>query len=91
MTATTAGFDPAVSTPRGDFWQFAAAPFAARANYGLLRVNPGAAVTIPVTITPKAQPGSLVRGTLFIDAFADSASFVSASETGALPYEYTVG
>jgi len=90
MTATAAEFDPAVSTPQGDFWQFAVAPLAAHAHYSLLRVNPGRAVTIPVTITPTGTAGSVVHGTLFVDDFVDSMSFLSGSELAALSYQYTI-
>jgi hypothetical protein len=90
MTATADEFDPAVSTPQGDFWRFAVAPLAAQANYSLLRLNAGQTVKIPVTMTPTAPSGSVVRGTLFIDDFVDSMSFLSGGEIAALPYQYAV-
>jgi hypothetical protein len=90
MTATVGAFDPAVSTPQGDFWRFAVTPLAPRANYSLLRLNPGQTVKIPVTMTPAAPSGSVVSGTLYVDDFVDSVSFLSGSEIAALPYRYTV-
>jgi hypothetical protein len=90
MTATADEFDSAVSTPQGDFWRFAVTPLAAHANYSLLRLNPGQTVKVPVTMTPTAPSGSVVQGTLFIDDFVDSVSFLSGSEIAALPYQYTV-
>jgi hypothetical protein len=90
MTATADEFDPAVSTPQGDFWRFAVTPLAPRATYSLLRLNPGQTVKIPVTMTPTAPSGSVVSGTLYVDDFADSLSFLSGSEIAALPYQYRV-
>jgi hypothetical protein len=90
MTVAADEFDPAVSTPQGDFWRFAVAPLAPLATYSLLRLNPGQTVKIQVTMTPAAPSGSVVSGTLYVDDFADSLSFVSGSEIAALPYQYTV-
>jgi subtilase family protein len=90
MTAAADEFDPAVSTPQGDFWRFAVTPLAPRATYSLLRLNPGQTVKIPVTMTPTAPSGSVVSGTLYVDDFTESMSFLSGSEIAALPYRYTV-
>jgi hypothetical protein len=98
LTATTAGFDPAVSSPTGDLWLGStnlATPFTPYV------VNPGQSVSIPVTMTPAGNPGSTVTGTIHI---ADS-SFVSTdlsfhevfgssaegSDVAAFPYSYTIG
>ena len=98
MTATTAGFDPAVSSPTGDLWLGSAN---AAATFTPYVVNPGQSVTIPVTITPSGAAGATVSGTLYI---ADS-SFISpdlnfddepgftpeGSDVAAFPYSYTIG
>ena len=98
MTATTAGFDPAVSSPTGDLWLGSTNPATPFTPYV---VNPGQSVSIPVTITPTGKSGSTVTGTLYI---ADS-SFVSTdlsfdevagnspegSDVAAFPYSYTIG
>jgi len=98
LTATTAGFDPAVSSPTGDLWLGSANPATPFTPYV---VNPGQSVSIPVTITPTGNPGSTVTGTLYV---ADS-SFISTdlsfddvagyspegSDVAAFPYSYTVG
>ena len=55
MTATTAGFDPAVSSPTGDLWL---GSINAAATFTPYVVNPGQSVTIPVTITPSGAAGS---------------------------------
>jgi subtilisin family serine protease len=98
MTATTAAFDPTVSSPTGDLWLGStnlAAPFTPYV------VNPGQSVSIPVTFTPKGHPGTKVTGTLYL---SDS-SFISAdvsfddvfgyspegSDVAAFPYSYTIG
>jgi hypothetical protein len=98
MTATTAGFDSAVSSPTGDLWLGSTN---AAATFTPYVVNPGQSVTIPVTITPSGKSGATVSGTLYI---ADS-SFISpdlnfddqpgstpeGSDVAAFPYSYTIG
>jgi hypothetical protein len=47
-----------------------------------------------VTITPSGKAGSVVRGTLYVDALAGGLlpiGQVSGVELAALPYEYTIG
>lgn len=99
MTATTAAFDPAVSSPTGDIWKTAVDPTAGGTPY---LVEPGHTVTIPVTITPQGPAGTTVSGTLYVDDYsainqqaAESLSNAgvivpSGSELAALPYTYTV-
>jgi hypothetical protein len=98
MTATTAGFDPAVTSPTGDLWLASISPATPFTPYV---VDPGQSVTIPVTITPHGSKGSTVTGTLYL---ADS-SFISTdlsfdgvagntpegSDVAAFPYSYTIG
>jgi hypothetical protein len=52
-------------------------------------VAPGESVTITVTITPAGEPGTVVRGHLYIDTF----SFITLTgdELIDLPYAYTIG
>ncbi len=98
LTATTAGFDPAVSSPTGDLWLGSTDPATPFTPYV---VNPGQSVSIPVTITPAGNAGSTVAGTLYL---ADS-SFMSTdlsfnempgfspegSDVAAFSYSYTIG
>jgi hypothetical protein len=98
MTATTAGFDSAASSPTGDLWLGSGN---ASATFTPYVVNPGQSVTIPVTFTPAGTAGSTVTGTLYI---SDS-SFISpdlnfddqpgntpeGSDVAAFPYSYTIG
>ncbi len=98
MTATTAGFDPAVSSPTGDLWLGSTN---AAATFTPYVVKPGQSVTIPVTITPSGAAGATVSGTLYV---ADS-SFISpelnfddepgftpeGSDVAAFSYSYTIG
>ena len=98
LTATTAGFNPTVSSPTGDLWLGSTTPATPFTPYV---VNPGQSVSIPVTITPTGKTGSTVTGTLYL---ADS-SFVSTdlsfdevaghspegSDVAAFPYSYTIG
>ena len=90
MTAVAQAFDPAVSSPTGDFWELGVQPFAATASYRLFTVNPGQTRTIAVTITPSGPAGSVVRGTLYVDDFTDSTQFLSGSQLIALPYSYGI-
>ena len=98
MTATTAGFDPAVSSPTGDLWL-------ASTNLGAplqpLRGQPGPEHHDPGDDHAKRQGGTVVSGTLYL---SDS-SFVSpdlnfdvqpgttpeGSDVAAFPYTYTIG
>ncbi|MHB8506593.1 MAG: S8 family serine peptidase, partial [Acidimicrobiales bacterium] len=96
MTATTAPFDPAVTSSTGDIWLTSSQ---AAAGATPVLVEPGQTVSIAVTITPTAAAGSVVTGTLYVDAYTPlNALAVTqnpgilpfASEVAALPYSYTV-
>ncbi len=88
MTAHTRQFDPAVTSDVGDFWQGSVNP---AAPFGLLVVNSGQTATIHVTITPAGPKGTVVHGTLYVDDFVTSSSFLSGDELVGLPYTYTIG
>jgi hypothetical protein len=64
MTAVTAPFDPAMSAASGDLWTESFDPVIGFSPYV---VDPGHSLTIPVTIRPKAAPGSVVTGTVYLD------------------------
>jgi hypothetical protein len=92
MTAQTKAFDPAVTTTGGDLWQVAVNP-SLLTTFEVVPVNPGQTVTINVTITPSASPGTVVQGTLYLDDAFDNIApygFLSGNELAAFPYEYTV-
>ena len=98
MTATTAGFDPAVKSPTGDLWLGSTNPAAPFTPYV---VNPGQSVSIPVTITPAGKSGTKVTGTLYVadSSFTSGAvtyndypgTFAAGSDVAAFPYSYTIG
>lgn len=98
MTAQTAAFDPSVSTPGGDLWLASIGPAAHVTPYV---VDPGQSVTIPVTITPTGRPGTVVRGSLYLDGTSlitgvatdllYSGNYAEASDLAAFSYSYTVG
>jgi hypothetical protein len=90
-TAVTQEFDPAMSSPVGDFWQFGVSPLAATARYNLVVVNPGKSAVISLTVRPTGKAGTVVRGDLYIDDFVDSLQFLSGSQLVDLPYQYTIG
>ena len=98
LTATTAAFDPAVTSTTGDLWLAStdlAAPFDA------VEVGPGQTVDIPVTITPSGTVGSTVSGILYLESLSstdagltgnpDPAIAPGASDVAALPYTYSIG
>lgn len=98
MTATTAAFDPAVTSPTGDLWLGSGNMANAFTPYV---VSPGQSITIPVTITPSGPAGSTVSGTLYLDdssvipagvTFDDlSTSGPEGSDVAAFSYSYTIG
>jgi len=98
MTATTQGFDSAVSAPTGDLW---AGSTNANEVFTPYVVNPGQSVTIPVTITPTGASGTTVSGTLYISDstfispalnFDDQSGFTpEGSDVASFPYSYTIG
>ncbi len=97
MTATTAGFDPTVSSPTGDFWLSSTN---ATNGFTPYVVNPGQSVTIPVTITPQGSSGTTVSGTIYLADFSLNTGAVTynelpgnypeASDVAAFPYSYTI-
>jgi hypothetical protein len=99
MTATTAAFDPAVTSATGDLWLESLDP---TAGFAPVVVDPGQSVTITVTITPTATAGTTVSGTLYLDDASilsgevtdqglSGNHFPQGSDVAAFPYQYTVG
>jgi Subtilase family/Peptidase inhibitor I9 len=85
-TAHTRPFDPAVTSATGDPLQAyvsAGAPAATPVS-----VESGANGSIQVTITPTGARGTVVRGTLYLDAIDPITG--STDEVAAVPYAYTV-
>jgi hypothetical protein len=85
-TAHTRPFDPAVTSATGDpllGYVSAGAPAATPVS-----VEAGANGSIQLTITPTGAKGSVVRGTLFLDAVDPITG--STDEIAAVPYAYTV-
>jgi hypothetical protein len=93
-------FDPAVTAPLGDYNQTALNP---NATPAMKVLQPGQSIVVPVTITPSGTAGSVVSGTLYVDALVGGllpvggasgvlpAGQISGVEMSALPYEYTIG
>jgi hypothetical protein len=90
MTATTAAFDPAVSSDTGDLWQLAiGGPFTVTP----VVVQPGHTASIQVKITPTGPVGSTQSGVLYVDD--DSLVLFgflvpNANTVAAIPYSYTI-
>jgi len=93
ITASSAAFDPTVSSPTGDLWLASTDPTALQSLSPTI-TGPGQTATIPVTITPKGPSGTKVSGTLYVD---DTSSVLfqgiyspNGDQIVAIPYSYTV-
>jgi hypothetical protein len=76
----------------GDFWPTSINP---ATMFSPITLNPGQTATINVTIAPSGAPGTVVRGTLYVDDFASETPTnylctESGDELAALPYTYTI-
>ncbi len=90
MTAQTKGFDPTVTSSTGDLWLESTNP---DAGFSPVTINPGASAVVTVTFTPTGTPGSVARGTLYVDgvtSYVPPYDQLSASEVAAIPYKYTI-
>jgi Subtilase family/Peptidase inhibitor I9 len=91
LTATTQGFDPAVSADTGDLWQ---AALGAPITVSPVIVEPGHSAVIPVTFAPTGPPGTKVSGVLYLDddsLFSLYGSLAPNADTvAAIPYSYVI-
>jgi len=92
MTVITKPFDSAITSPTGDLMLNAVTPGIAMAP---VLIEPGKTATIDVTITPSGVSGSVVSGTLYVDAIGTgtpNAAYeqFAADEMAGLPYSYTI-
>jgi hypothetical protein len=90
MTARTKAFDTAVTSTTGDVWLASVNP---AVTFSPITIAPGKTATVTVTITPSAVPGTVVKGTLYVDDVQGAVppyGQESGDELVALPYEYTV-
>jgi hypothetical protein len=100
MSIRAKAFDPTVTAPLGDYNLTAINP---NAKPAMTVLQPGHSIVVPVTITPSGTAGSVVRGTLYVDALVGGllpvgqasgllpTGQISGVEMAALPYEYTIG
>ncbi len=91
LTATTEGFDPAVSSDTGDLWQ---AAIGAPITVSPVIVQPGKSAVIPVIFAPTGTKGTKVSGVLYLD---DDSLFSlygtlspNADTVAAVPYSYVI-
>jgi hypothetical protein len=102
LTVTTRAFDPAVTAnvsgdPIGDLEELATNTSAtASGTFDPIEIAPGAAnaTAIDVVITPSGAAGTVVTGTLYIDAYESGIPPYgqgAGDEVAAIPYEYTIG
>jgi len=87
MIAHTLGFDLNTTSSTGDVWQQTVDPNAP--GFSPLTLGPRQRGTMTLTITPSGRPGTIVRGTLFVDVF--SLRLGIGGEVVAIPYEYGIG
>lgn len=90
MTAHTKGFDPAVTCAPGDLWLASLNP---AASVSPVLIYPGQTATIYLTITPSGAPGTMIKGTLYVDDLVFGVppyGQISGDELAALPYAYTI-
>jgi hypothetical protein len=95
LTATTAGFDKTVTVATGDFEQFAQSAGAGDTDLSrAVELQSGQSATVNVTFEPAGMAGSVVAGTLYLDALQSGVPAygqLAGDEVTALPYSYTVG
>src|SRR6185437_5850530 len=92
MTVNTKAFDTSVTTPGGDLW-LTALDASVLNTFSFYIVNPGQTVTIPVTVTAKGASGTVVNGTLYVDAVETGTppyGELTGDEVAAIPYSYTI-
>jgi hypothetical protein len=65
MSILAKAFDPTVTAPLGDYNLTAINP---NATPAMTVLQPDQSIVVPVTITPSGPAGSVVCGTLYIDA-----------------------
>ena len=90
MAVTTKGFDTSITTPGGDLWSLS---LDATAEFSAFVVPPGQTVTVPVTVTPTGASGTVVSGTLYLDALENGVppyGEPTGDEIAAFPYSYTI-
>jgi hypothetical protein len=92
LTATTQGFDPAVTSGTGDLWQTA---IGGALTVSPVVVQPGHSATIPVVITPTGAPGTTVSSVLYLDDDSLYSLYgglaPDANTVAAIPYTYKIG
>jgi len=91
LTATTQGFDPAVSSFTGDLWQ---AAVGAPLTVSPVIVQPGKSAVIPVVIAPTGPKGTKVSGVIYLDddsLFSVYGTLAPNADTvAAIPYSYVM-
>ncbi|HVV25279.1 MAG TPA: hypothetical protein VHF06_37965, partial [Pseudonocardiaceae bacterium] len=86
VVAHTQPFDTAASSSTGDFWLSAVG---GGSGGDAVFVPAGGRASITLTLRPTAAPGTVVRGTVYVDTRNNVAG--EGSELVGIPYRYTVG
>ncbi len=90
MTVTAKAFDPAVTSSTADLW---ITSISVVAPFHPVNIGPGKSATIDVHIRPTGRPGTVVRGSLYIDDFISGVppyGQQTGDELVAMPYAYTI-
>jgi len=98
LTVTTLPFDKTVTSPTGDLEELATNAAASTppdqgGTFAPVELAPGGSTTINVTVTPAGPAGTVVTGTLYIDAFESGVPPYgqgAGDEVAAIPYQYTI-
>jgi hypothetical protein len=91
MSAETRAFNRSMTTSTGDLWLTSLNPVA---PFDPVTIGPGRSGLIKVVIRPAGQPGTVVRGYLYVDDYLASVPPYDQStgdELVAIPYAYTIG
>lgn len=85
LVARTQPFDSGASSSTGDFWLTSVGGGAGNAVF----VPAGGTVNLTLTLKPTAAPGTVVRGTVYVDTWNNLVG--QGSELAGIPYGYTAG
>ncbi len=90
MKVTARAFDSALTPSTGDLWRASVQFFA---PFQPLTIGPGKTRTIKIVLRPNGTPGTVVRGTLYVDDFVSAlppGDQPEGDELVAIPYAYKI-
>ncbi len=90
MRVTALAFDSALTPSTGDLWRAAVQFFA---PFQPLHIGPGKTRVLKVVLRPNGTPGTVVRGTLYVDDYVSAVppdDQPEGDELVAIPYAYKI-